>query len=268
MALFGDVLSSSSVTQAAQRARGACDELRWHEAMRRRWRECRVEATVRSAHYISRIMGGTIDSDEFRNAAVGAASFAAGPMGDQARALLALSFGVLDRMSALGGDNLAATEPLRLLLARFHALAVTASSDCVDNAGQPMPHAISPAIERRIGLVTELTTRSQRQDGFAVAALTWAEVETWQLFGPVNRPVALAVFRLLVQKMGLDPTGVAVPELHVAADPSGYAAALRAYATTGRNGWDLWVAWASDAMVAGVREGQAIADSIRRGRID
>ncbi|HEY8721218.1 MAG TPA: cell filamentation protein Fic, partial [Pengzhenrongella sp.] len=61
------------VADAVARARAACEELRWHEAFRRRWREVRAEATVRSARASAALEGARVPVDVLRDAARGAA---------------------------------------------------------------------------------------------------------------------------------------------------------------------------------------------------
>ncbi|RYV49589.1 cell filamentation protein Fic, partial [Pengzhenrongella frigida] len=61
------------VADAVARARVACEELRWHEAFRRRWREVRAEATVRSARASAALEGAGVPLTVLRDAARGAA---------------------------------------------------------------------------------------------------------------------------------------------------------------------------------------------------
>ncbi|MGW6129586.1 cell filamentation protein Fic [Cellulomonas sp. NPDC055163] len=60
------------VAEAVDAARRACEELRWHEAYRRRWREVRAEAGLRSARGSAALDGARVPLDVVRALAVGA----------------------------------------------------------------------------------------------------------------------------------------------------------------------------------------------------
>ena len=65
------LLDLPGVRAAAERARTACEELRWHEAFRRRWREVRAEADVRAARAGAAVDGARVPLDVLRGVATG-----------------------------------------------------------------------------------------------------------------------------------------------------------------------------------------------------
>jgi hypothetical protein len=68
------------VAEAADRAREAATELRWHEGLRRRWREARAETAVRSAIATAALEGVRADAGWLREQ-VAAGAAGAGPDG-------------------------------------------------------------------------------------------------------------------------------------------------------------------------------------------
>ncbi|WP_258725944.1 Fic family protein [Cellulomonas sp. NS3] len=77
------------VAEAVDAARRACEELRWHEAYRRRWREVRAEAGLRSARGSAALDGARVPLDVVRALAVGAGAGSDPGPGDPARPELA-----------------------------------------------------------------------------------------------------------------------------------------------------------------------------------
>ena len=80
--------------------------------------------------------------------------------------------------------------------------------------------------------------------------------------------IARAMERALVHALGLDPTGVAVPEAgHVANGGPAYLWSLAAYARGTAAGVGLWLAQAGTAYAHGAAEGERICDAVRAGRL-
>ena len=95
-----------------------------------------------------------------------------------------------------------------------------------------------------------------------------AEIIAIRPFVHGNGLVARAMERALVQALGLDPTGVSVPEVgHGAEGGPAYLGALTAYAGGTAAGVGLWLTQAGRAFTAGVREGERISDAVRAGRL-
>lgn len=101
-----------------------------------------------------------------------------------------------------------------------------------------------------------------------VAALAHAEIVTARPFTRGNGVVARAVERAVIQAGGLDPTGVAVPEMgHGTGGGPAYLGGLTAYTRGDAAGVGLWLTHCCDAIVAGAQEGERIADAVLAGRL-
>ena len=101
-----------------------------------------------------------------------------------------------------------------------------------------------------------------------ISSIVHAEIVSIRPFVHGNGLVARAMERALVQALGLDPTGVAVPEAgHVANGGPAYLGALTAYGTGSASGVGLWLTQAGEALVSGVAEGERISDAVRAGRL-
>ncbi|WP_460447691.1 Fic family protein, partial [Angustibacter aerolatus] len=109
-----------------------------------------------------------------------------------------------------------------------------------------------------------------RADGPAlvIAALAHAEVLALRPFVAGNGVVARALQRAVVVERGLDPTGVAVPEVGLlAAGLPAYAAALGGYVRGTPEGVAGWLVHVADAVTAGAGEGVRVADAVQAGRL-
>jgi hypothetical protein len=101
-----------------------------------------------------------------------------------------------------------------------------------------------------------------------VAALAHAEVCVVRPFVRGNALVARALERTVVVSAGLDPTGVAVPEVgYLAAGGTAYLGALAAYESGTPEGVGLWLRHAAGAMVTGAAEGERICQAVLAGRL-
>ena len=111
------LLDLPGVADAVERARVACEELRWHEAYRRRWREVRAEAGLRATRASCAIDGVRVPLSLVRSLATGGGH---APVVVGALRATAL---VESLMPALGARGAVALPPLRQLLARVHVAA-------------------------------------------------------------------------------------------------------------------------------------------------
>ena len=101
-----------------------------------------------------------------------------------------------------------------------------------------------------------------------VAAVVHAELVTVRPFVIGNGVVARAVERVILRVGGLDPTGVAVPEVgHGDKAGSDYRGALSAYASGSPDGVRLWLLHCFEAQQRAAAEGVRIADAVRAGRL-
>jgi Fic family protein len=258
-------------------ARTACEQLRWHEALRRRIPEAAAESRVRGAQASAALEGATVPLDLVRDVMRGAARWPLDPDPVEQVARGA----VQATAESEHVRSLVSTAPLQAL-ARLH---VAAASGLVDDAqlGRPRtagetsseladlgaPPAAGELQDRLDGLVQVLTVAAA--DGvpaLVVAAVAHAEVAVLRPFVRGNGVVARALERSVVQARGLDPTGVAVTEAgHAAQGGPAYLGALAAYGTGSRAGVTLWLEHCASALVAAAEQGADVCDAVRAGRL-
>ena len=258
-------------------ARTACEQLRWHEALRRRIPEAAAESRVRGAQASAALEGATVPLDLVRDVMRGAARWPLDPDPVEQVARGA----VQATAESEHVRPLVATAPLQAL-ARLH---VAAAAGLVDDAQLGRPRTagetsseladLGPAPEpvqlraRLDGLVQVLTVAAA--DGvpaLVVAAVAHAEVAVLRPFVRGNGVVARALERSIVQARGLDPTGVAVTEAgHAAQGGPAYLGALAAYGTGSREGVTLWLEHCAAALVAAAGQGVEVCDAVRAGRL-
>ncbi len=256
-------------------ARAACEQLRWHEALRRRIPEAAAESRVRGAQASAALEGATVPLDLVRDVMRGAARWPLDPDPVQR-----VARGVVQATAETEHvRSLVATAPLQAL-ARLH---VAAASGLVadDQLGRPRAQGEdsaeftdlgvapgAPQVAARLeGLVAVLTCDAT-VPALVVAAVVHAELATLRPFVRGNGVVARALERAVVQARGLDPTGVVVTEAgHAAQGGPAYLGALAAYGTGSAEGVALWLGHCADAIVAGAEHGVQICDAVRAGRL-
>lgn len=281
------LLDLPGVRAAVDRARTACEELRWHEAFRRRWREVRAEADVRAARAGAAVDGARVPLDVLRGVATGVDRGGPGLAGvpEDANADLRVATGAL-RATALaatwrpdlGARSEPALPPLGQVLARLHAAAGAGWLPDTDlgrvRAAGTAPRdltGLGPAPDgdeaaERLALLTR-TVGATRAPALVVAAVVHGELLTVRPFVAANGTVARAAARLLMCARGLDPTGAAVPEAGWAATPLPYLATAARFATGTPDGVAAWIGACADAVVAGAAEGRRVADAVLAGRL-
>ena len=267
--------SLPGVAEAANAAREACTELRWHQALRRRIPEAAAESRVRGARSSAALEGAEIDVAVVRDLMRGALAWPEqpGPVEQVVRGVVQAT-AETEHVRGLVG-----TAPLQAL-ARLH---VAAAADLVP-AGQlgrprqgeetsaelvdlgPAPEAA--VVSQRLAGLVELVQAMEGAPAVVVAAVVHGEIAVVRPFVRGNGVVARAMERAVIQASGLDPTGVAVPEAgHGAQGGPAYLGALTAYGTGTREGVALWLTHCAQAVVAGAREGQRVADAVLAGRL-
>ncbi|WP_029289767.1 Fic family protein [Cellulomonas sp. HZM] len=267
------------VAAAVERARVACEELRWHEAFRRRWREVRAESGVRAARASAELEGARVTLDVVRAVALGDAGADArldAPGAVVAGAVPATAL-VEQLMADLGGRD-RPLPPWPQLLARVHAAAGAGwlpaddlgrvrrgpQSAAGDLAGLGPALAPDEASARLALLVRTLDATSA--PALVVAAVLHAELLVVRPFVAANGLVARAAARLVVTSRGLDPTGSVQPETAWAARPQQYLAAAAGFAAGTDAGVAGGVSSYADAVVAGARCARDVADEVLAGR--
>ena len=267
------------VRERAEAAREACTRLRFHEALRRRIPEAAAESRVRGAQASAALDGANLPVAAVREHLSGmrewpsdadpALRVARGAVGATAESERVVSLVRTAPLQALARLHVAAASPLvagdRLGRPR------TADELCdefVDLGPAPPPSVVSVRLANLSDLVLALGSAPTHLPAVVVSSLVHAEIVSIRPFANGNGLVARAMERALVQALGLDPTGVAVPESgHLAGGGPAYLGALTAYAQGSAAGVGLWLRQAADAVVAGAGEGVRICDAVRAGRL-
>lgn len=266
------------VRERADAAREACTKLRFHEALRRRIPEASAESRVRGAQASAALDGAEFPVDVVRELMSGARDWPA----DLDPGLLTLKGAIAATAESERVVSLVRTAPLQAL-ARLHVAAASpvvsgdalgrprigdeGCSELVDLGPAPPPTVVAARLASLSDVIVA-AAGSNRVPAAVVAALVHAEITAVRPFVHGNGLVARAMERALVQALGLDPTGVAVPEAgHVSNGGPAYLGALTAYAHGGAAGVGLWLSQAGEAMVRGAAEGTRISDAVRAGRL-
>jgi hypothetical protein len=257
------------VTEAIDRARDACTELRWHPALRRRAPQARTESLVRAVRSSAALDGARLPVDLVRAALADPVVLPDDATGRVVRGALRAG-AELERIGTM-----LAGSPLRAL-ARLHVLAAAGLVDA-DHLGRPRGPgeraldapgvAGGAALDERLATFASLVAAPPDVPALLVAAVSHAEILAVRPFAAGNGVVARAVARAVVVERGLDPTGVVVWEAGHLADAAAYAAALEGYAAGGAEGVRRWLLVSAGAVVRGVDEGRAVADAVLAGHL-
>ncbi|WP_315097901.1 cell filamentation protein Fic [uncultured Cellulomonas sp.] len=265
------LLELAGVAEAVERARVACEELRWHEAYRRRWREVRAEAGLRATQASCAVEGVRVPLSLVRELATG------GGTAPVVTGALGATVLVEQWMPALGARGAADLPPLRQLLVRVH---VAATGGWLDEpsvgrlrvVGPPQdltglgPALAGDELAARVDLL-DRTVRTTQVPALVVAAVVHGELLTLRPFTAANGLVARAVARLLLTARGLDPTGSVVAEAAWAGALNPYLGAAAGFATGSPQGVAAWVRAYGDAVVVGADEARTIADAVLAGSL-
>lgn len=283
LAAIDGIAQLPGVPEAVEAARVACEQLRWHEAYRRRWREVRLESGVRVARAGAAIDGARVPLDVVRAIALGAGppdgSSGAGVGVDLlvARGALRAAAVVEAWMPDLGARGSVELPPLAHLLSRLHSAAgagwlpdVALGRLRTDDAPQDLrglgPAPTGPESAARIALLGRIV-RDPRASALVVAAVVHGELLAARPFAAGNGIVARGMSRLLVTARGLDPTGSVVPEAVWAEAPNAYLGAAAGFATGTPAGVGAWVRACADAVVTGADAARDVADAVVAGRL-
>lgn len=241
------------VQPAVDRARDAVDELRRHRVLRHQGDRVTAESALRGARASAALEGVDLPLDVVRRTVA-----ASGGSRDDGEPVLQ---GALRLATELGPLRPTWSRAPVQVLARLHALAAAGQVDD-DSLGRP-----APAAAARLHAVGDLLTRPSAGPALVLAAIVHAELATMGAFAVGAGLVARASARLTYIDRGLDPDGIAVPEVgHLELGRDDYRAALQGYADGGPDGIAAWVVHCAEAVVLGAREGLAVCESIRRAR--
>lgn len=269
------------VRDKAEAAREACTRLRFHEALRRRIPEASAESRVRGARASAALDGADYPLDLVRELTVGARPW---PDSDAASPDLGTLRGaVAATAESERVAGIVLTAPLQAL-ARLHIAAAShlvaadqlgrprqgaeQSSEFADLGPAPGADVVAQRLAALADLVTAASHATNRVPAAVVAGIVHAEIVAVRPFVHGNGLVARALERALVKALGLDPTGVAVPEAgHVAKGAVTYQGSGAAYGQGTAEGVGLWLGHVADALTEAAAEGQRICDAVRAGRL-
>jgi len=136
--------------------------------------------------------------------------------------------------------------------------AVSGVARAADSAGAPGRPVRGT---ERLALLAELVTGGTAVPAPVLVAVVHGELLTLEPFGSANGVVARAAARLAAISSGLDPRGLAVPEVGHLRAGAAYREAARGFAAGTPDGLATWIRHCCDQWVAGAREGRSIADA-------
>lgn len=261
-----------SVDEAVTRARNACTDLRWHNALRKRMPECRAETTVRAARssaslegarfpisYVREVIGAGRDvPDDLSGTQLSAAVRVAAIAQEYSEKPEALGNGlshILSKLSLAAGAGLVPQEQLGR---------PRVSGEAPGDLGG-LPPAPGPAeLLDRLAQLDELLA-DPTLPALVVAAILHGEIVALRPFVIGNGLIARALFRIQLVSSGVDPTGVAVPEAAFLSDVQGYGQGGAAYTS----GHDVpgWIVSCATAVEKGVGEGRMVCQAVQSGKI-
>lgn len=264
------------VSEASERARDVCTQLRWHEALRRRIPEASAESRVRGAWASAELDGARSTATIVRDLMRGARERSPEP--DPAERVI---HGAIAATAETEHIKALVTTAPGQALARLHMAAAAQLVDDDDQLGRPRREGegceefadLGPAptgveLRDRLNGIIELMQSASSAPALVVASIVHAEIAMVRPFVVGNGLVARAVERSLITATGLDPTGVAVPEAgHGHEGGPAYLGSLNGYVHGGSPGVTLWLRHCGDSLVAGAEEGWRVADSVRAGRL-
>lgn len=235
------LLDLPGVADAVERARAAVVRVHNHPVNRRGWPAGAAEASVRAARASAALDGAPIEpGDEVRHpAAVGAV-----------------------RIAEESGRLLPTwrTAPLQVL-ARLHVLAAAGllpADRHPTELGRPRPE---PAVAQRLGLLADLITGGTAVAAPVLVAVVHGELLALAPFDTGNGLVARAAARLTAVSTGLDPKGLAVPEVGHLRRAAEYRAAAAGFGTGEPAAVAAWLRHCCAQWEAGAKEGLSIADA-------
>lgn len=271
------------VGEAVDQAREACTQLRWHQALRRRIPEAAAESRVRGAA-ASALLEGAEPAGSERSVDL-VRDLMRGAVGWDTRADDPVWQVLAGAVRATAATELVGAADLRApaqLLATLHT-AATGGLLPDGQVGRPRvagqvadaEEVLGPApgaeeAGARLRLVHELVRQAAgaRAPVLLVAAVAHAEVAVARPFPVGNGVVARALERVVIRVGGLDPTGVAVPEVgHADRAGTDYRGALAAYASGDPDGVRLWLMHCAGAVQRAAAEGTRVADAVLAGRL-
>ena len=268
------IASDERVARAEEALREATAQLRWHEALRRRWREARAEAAVRGAIASAGVEGAVLPPAVLRGA-IAAGSLTGACTGDPSLDAVAGLWRAGVRLNGwmpdLRGRSRPAAPGARTLLAALHRDVVgplaVAGRLGLEEVAAPRPPGRAP-IEAGPGPAPDGEELTARLEGLVRlieapalpalvrAALVHAEMVAIRPFTAGNAAVGRLLVRHLIARDGLEPTGVAVVDAYAGRAPA---------ASGTMDGVVAWVVWQAEAVLVGLDEAREICRSVQAG---
>jgi hypothetical protein len=292
---LAELVGLEGVGEAVAEAREACEQLRWHRALRRQWGVARTESGIRCARAGLGLEGVRMPVALVRDVARGAADAPSGPEGLVLLGALRVQAQVQEWMPAPGAAGTGMRTPAAQLLARLHTAAVGAApgtgrprspfgaktarevaggqaTSAWDGSGELRglgPAPSGPELAARLRMVGELLDRPRDAAVPAVvlAAVVLGELLVLRPFEGGNAAVARGVFRHLLTREAVDPVGVVVPEVRWAGEPLLQVSTVARFATGEAEGVAGWLRYCAQAVVHGAQEGTRVADAVLAGRL-
>ena len=228
------------VEDAVRRAREAVVALHRHPVNRTGWAASAAEAALRAARASAALDGAEL-------------ARADGVVSDP---VLAGAVRVAEATGRLLGTW--RTAPLQAL-ARLHVLAAADLGDSDAGSGAAPGRPVRGT--ERLALLAELVTGATAVPAPVLVAVVHGELLALEPFPSANGVVGRAAARLAAISSGLDPRGLAVPEVGHLRAGAAYRDAARGFATGTPEGLAAWIRHCCDQWVAGAREGRSIADA-------
>jgi hypothetical protein len=237
------LLGLPGVAEAVARVRDAMVAVHNHPANRRGWEANAAEAGLRSARASAAIDGAPL--------APAAGDLVTDPV-------LAGAVRVADEQARM--VEVWRTAPLQAL-ARLHMLA---AADLVPaqrhgaELGRPRSDSASSA---RLSLLADLVTGATSAPAPVLVAVVHGELLALAPFGTADGVVARAAARLTATSSGLDPKGLAVPDVGHLRHVAEYRTAAAGFAAGSVEGLGAWLLHCCAQWEAGASEGISIADA-------
>lgn len=233
------LLELPGVPEAVTRVRDALVAVHNHPANLRGWPTSAAEAAVRAARTSAALDGTPLDSDDTDPVLVGAVRVA-----EQAGRLLGVW----------------RTSPSQAL-ARLHVLAAAELVPADRHDAELGRLRAGDGVADRLALLAGLVTGDTRVPAPILVAVVHGELLAVQPFSSANGVVARAAARLTAVAAGLDPRGLAVPEVGHLRRAAEYREAAAGFAAGGADGVRTWLLHCCEQWEAGAREAVSIADA-------
>nr|WP_127843451.1 cell filamentation protein Fic [Actinomyces wuliandei] len=282
LAALEAIAGDRRVAQAEEAVREASARLRWHEALRRRWREARAEASVRCAVASGGVDGVVLPASVLREHVVAGLEDAAtgDPALDAVAGLWRAGGRVVGWMPDLVGSGRPPPPSARGLMAALHRdvagplaasgqitmeeVAAPRAPGTAPREGGPVQAPQGEELVARVGALLEMVDLPGAP-ALVRAAVVHAETAVVRPFTVGSAALGRLLARHLVTRDGLEPTGTAVTDLWAARSPASYAEALGAYASGSLDGVVSWVQWQAEALLLGVEEAESLCRAVQAG---